>query len=124
RVEEWRPGRKLDIPVPERDGLLELLEPADLDWFYAAPHRFIRPIVLIFSISSEPVGLSLSQLEPSASGPDGKIVHLQIANLAQPVTDWIVSETARRLVQAGAGVIRCRASISQTIAALRRTGFI
>lgn len=124
RVEEWHPGQKLTIPLPQRAGLIELLEPADLDWLYAAPRRFIQPMVLVFSVGSEPVGLSLSQLEPSASGPDGKMVHLQIANCAQPVTDWIVSETARRLAQRGAGVIRCRASIPQTISALQRTGFI
>jgi acyl carrier protein len=124
RVEEWRPGSELALPVPRRDGLIELLESADLEWRLAAPSGFIRPIVLVFLLGDEPVGVSLSQLEPSASGPDARIVHLQISNLAQPVVDWIVSVTARRLSQAGAGFIRCRASIAQTITALQKTGFI
>ena len=51
-------------------------------------------------------------------------MHLQISNLAQPVTDWIVSATARRLSQAGAGLVRCRASIPQMVTALRTAGFI
>lgn len=124
RVEEWCPYQELGFPIPRRAGLLELLDSADLDWFYAAPRRFIQPILLVFSVASELVGLSLSQLEESASGPDGKIVHLQIGHLSQPVVDWMVSETAKRLADAGAGVVRCRASIPQTITALRRTGFV
>jgi hypothetical protein len=124
RIEEWRPGQKLSIPIPQRNGLLELLELADLEWICGAPSRFIRPIVLVFLFGCEPVGLSLSQLEPSATGPDARIVHLQISDPSQPVTDWIVSETARRLAQAGAGVIRCRASTPQKVTALKKTGFI
>jgi hypothetical protein len=124
RVEVWRPGQKLGSPIPQRDGLLELLELADLEWICAAPSGFIRPIVLVFLFGCEPVGLSLSQLEPSATGPDARIVHLQISDPSQAVTDWIVSETARRLAQAGAGVIRCRASTAQKVTALRKSGFI
>jgi hypothetical protein len=124
RVEEWRPGSKLAFPVPRRDGLIPLLELADLEWLYEAPPGFIRPLVLVFLLGDEPVGVSLSQLEPSASGLDARIVHLQMSNLAQPVVNWIISATARRLSQEGVGFIRCRASIAPTITALRRTGFI
>ena len=124
RVEEWRSGQSLSMPIPQGDGLLELLELADLEWICAAPPGFIRPIVLDFLFGRVPVGLSVSQLEPSASGPDARIVHLQISDASQPIADWIVSETARRLAQAGAGVIRCRASTPQKVVALRKTGFI
>jgi hypothetical protein len=124
RVEEWRPGQKLHIPAPQRKGLVELLELADLEWICAGPREFSQPMVLVFRLKDQSVGLSLSQLEPSASGPDGRIVHLQISSSEQPVADWIVSETARRLSKAGAGLIRCRASIPQTVTALRKTGFI
>jgi hypothetical protein len=51
-------------------------------------------------------------------------VHLQIASSEQPVANWIVSETARRLSRAGAGFIHCRASAPMTITALQKTGFI
>jgi hypothetical protein len=124
RVEEWRSGQSLSIPIPQGDGLLELLELPDLEWIYAAPPGFIRPIVLVFLLGGEPVGLSLSQIEPSVTGPDARIVHLQISDPSQPVTDWIVSETAGRLAQAGAGVIRCRASTPEKVAVLRKAGFI
>jgi hypothetical protein len=123
-VEQWRPGQKLGTPAPQRKGLVELLELADLEWICTAPREILQPMVLLFRIGGEPVGISVSQLEPSASGPDARIVHLQIPNFSQPVANWIVSETARRLAQAGAGVIRCRASIPQTVTALRKTGFI
>jgi hypothetical protein len=124
RVEEWRPGQKLRIPAPQRKGLVELLELTDLEWIYAAPRDLSQPMVLLFRLGDESVGLSLSQLEPSASGPDGRIVHLQISTPEQRVANWIVSETARRLSHAGAGLIRCRTSIPQTNIALRKTGFI
>lgn len=122
--EEWHPGRKLGIPVPRRNGLIELLDMSNLEWLHAAPPDFIRPIALTFLVGSEPVGFSLSQLEPSASGPDGKIVHVQMATLAQPIVDWVIAETARRLAQTGAGLIRCRASTPEIAVALRRTGFM
>jgi hypothetical protein len=50
-------------------------------------------------------------------------VHLRIASTEQPIADWVVSETARRLSQTGAGFIRCRASAPMTINALQKTGF-
>jgi hypothetical protein len=123
-VEEWRPGQKLEIPAPQRAGLVGLLELADLEWICAGPRQFSEPMALVFRLRDKSVGLSLSQLEPSASGPDGRIVHLQISSLEQPVANWIVSETTRRLAAAGAGLIRCRASTPQTVTALRKTGFI
>jgi hypothetical protein len=123
-VEEWRPGQKLNTPTPQRKGLVELLELTDMEWIYTGPRKFLQPMFLAFRLGDEWVGFSLSQLEPSASGPDGRIVHLQISSSEQPVVNWIVSETARRLSQAGAGLIRCRASIPQTVTALRKTGFI
>jgi hypothetical protein len=123
-VDEWRPGSKLALPIPRRDGLVELLELADLEWIYAAPPSFIHPMVSVFRLGDEPVGVSLAQLEPSATGPDGRIVHLQISSPEQAVANWIVSETACRLARAGAGFIRCRASTPLTITALRKTGFI
>jgi hypothetical protein len=48
----------------------------------------------------------------------------KISSPKQPVADWILSETARWLVRAGAGFIRCRASNRQKVTALGKTGFI
>jgi hypothetical protein len=91
---------------------------------FVAPQLQRRFSTSLTDMTCRPIGLSLSQIEPSASGPDGKIVHLQITNLDQSVIDWVISQTAKRLAQAGADVIRCRASSPQTIAALQRTGSI
>jgi hypothetical protein len=124
RVEEWQPGQELSsVALPQQNGLIALLELADLEWIWAAPRGLFRPVVLVFWVGGEAVGLSLSQLEPTGSGPDGRIVHLRIAPTEQSIADWVASETARRLSQAGAGFIRCRASAPMTINALRNTGF-
>jgi len=124
QVEEWLPGRDLDIPVPQQDGLVQVVDRANLEWMCSAPPSLYRAIVLLFRVGDEPVGLSLSQLEPSASGPDGRIVHVQTSSSSQAVAEWVVSETARRLAASGAGFIRCRASTPSMHAALRRVGFI
>ncbi|MBW8268687.1 hypothetical protein [Caldovatus aquaticus] len=124
RVSEWRPGTPAPLPLPQRGGLVQLLEQADLDWIARTPPDFARPLGLAFLLDGRPVGFSLSQLEPVASGFDGTIVHLQIAHDAQPVADWIVAETAHRLAARGAGIIRCGASGPEKVAALRRAGFV
>lgn len=123
QVQEWLPGRELEIPIRRQEGLLELVERPDLEWICSAPHNLFQAVVLVFRLGGEPVGFSLSQLEPSASGLDGRIVHLQMSCPSQALTEWIISETVRRLTDGGANFIRCRASTRPAIAALRRTGF-
>jgi hypothetical protein len=124
RVDEWLPGQELELPVPQQDGLVELVDQANLEWICSAPQSLYRAVVLVFRVGGEPVGLSLSQLEPSAYGPEGRIVHLQMSRPSQAVAEWIISETARRLADSGAGLIRSRASTPGMVTALRRTGFI
>lgn len=124
RVSEWRPGTATPLPLPDPQGCVQILEPADGEWIARAPPEFVRPFGLLFFLSERPVGFSLAQLEPVASGLDGSILHLQIAHDAQPVTDWIVAETARRLIMRGAGIVRCGASSPEKAAALERAGFV
>lgn len=123
RVAKWRPGTPAVLPVPQRDGLVQLLDQADLDWFSRAPPGVAQPLGLVFFLDDAPVGFSLSQIEPTVGGFDGCIVHLQIAHAAQAVADWIVAETASRLAARGVGIIRCRASSAEKIVALCKAGF-
>jgi fatty-acyl-CoA synthase len=122
-IEEWQPGQRLSIPVPQEGGLIALLQPADLEWMYKAPRRLLRPMVLTFWVGGESVGLSLSQLEPSAYGANGRIVHLQVSRPTEEIVEWVVCETARRLAEMGAELIRCRASHQSIVMVLRKTGF-
>jgi hypothetical protein len=123
-VEEWRPGGTAHMPLPRGDGLVELLEPGDLDWMGRTPVGLARPFGLTFSLGREPVGFSLAQVEPGLTGLDGRIVHVLITHEAQEVADWVIAETAIRLAALGAGMIRCLASTPQKNIALRRAGFV
>jgi hypothetical protein len=126
RVERWEPGRPDQLPRSGGRGLVQVLDPADRNWMWRMPAGFAQPVGLVFLVGPEPVGFSLSLLEPAASGLDGHIVKSEIAekHKTQPLVDWMMAETARRLAALGAGFIRCRASSPEKIAALRRTGFI
>ena len=123
RTEEWQPGTAIPMPLPERQGLVQILEQADQDWIAKMPPWLARPLGLLFFAGENLVGFSLSQLEPAVSGFDGCIVHLQTAHETQPVVDWIVGETAWRLATRGAGIVRCYASSAAKIAALEKAGF-
>ena len=124
QVAEWSPGQEIEIPIPHQDGLHELIEQSDLEWICAGPPRLFSTVVLVFRMAGKAVGFSLSQLEPSAGGPDGRIVHVQLAEPSPAVAEWVIAETARRLAERGAGFIRCRASTPLMIAAFRGVGFI
>lgn len=123
RVVEWRPGTRALLPVPQREGLVQLLDQADLDWLSRTPAGVAKPLALVFLLDDRPVGFSVSQIEPAISGFDGCIVHLQIGHPDQAVADWVVAETASRLAARGVGIIRCLASGAEKIVALRKAGF-
>jgi len=124
RVAEWRPGASTGLSLPQQPGLIQLLEQADLDWIARMPPGVAQPLVLVFFLDHRPIGFSLSQIEPTRTGLDGRIVHLQIADAAQAIVDWVVGETASQLAARGAGMIRCWASSPEKVAALRRAGFV
>ncbi|MBV8093221.1 MAG: GNAT family N-acetyltransferase [Acetobacteraceae bacterium] len=124
-VRDMYEAAAVPLPSPRPEGLVQILDQADRDWLAKMPSRLARPIGLVFLLNGESVGASFSQLEPAASGIEGRIVHLQIAcGAAQEIFNWVVTETARRLVDAGAGIIRCWASVPEKIAALRQAGFM
>jgi hypothetical protein len=124
RVAEWRLGTPAVLPVPQRHGLVQLLDEVDQDWMARMPPGVAQPLGLAFFLDDAPVGFSLSQIEPAISGLDGCIVHLQIAHPAQAVVDWVVAETASRLESRDVGIIRCSASSPEKAAALGRAGFV
>jgi hypothetical protein len=124
RVVEWRPGTPpADLPAPRRQGLVQLLEPAERDWLVQIPRDVAEPLGFQFFLGDTPVGFSLSQIEPTRAGFEGCMIYLQIAERSQAVVDWLVSETAAQLAARGAGMIRCWASSPEKVAALRRSGF-
>jgi hypothetical protein len=123
RVAEWLPGTPAVLSVRPHQGLVQLLDQADLDWIARMPPGVARPLGLNFLLGDTPVGFTLSQIEPTITGLDGCIVHLQIAHPAQAVADWVVAETASRLAARGVGMIRCLASSRDKAAALRKAGF-
>jgi hypothetical protein len=124
RVVDWRPGRLAAVPLPQRPGLVQLLEEADQDWMAQMPSGLAETCGLVFLIDEAPVGFSLSQIEPTVAGLDGCVVHLQIASPDPAVGAWIVAETALRLAARGVGIIRCNTSNPDKAAALRRAGFV
>jgi hypothetical protein len=130
RIAEWRPGTPPILPLPQRQGLVQLLDQVDQDWIARMPPGVAQLLGLAFFLDERPVGFSLSQIEPAVTGFDGCIVHLQAADqrLAarqeQAVMDWVVAETASRLAARGVGIIRCTASSPEKGAALRNTGFV
>ncbi len=124
RVAEWRPATPAALPVPQHNGLVQLLEQAHLEWMARIPPDVAQLLGLSFFLDDTPVGFSLSQIEPAITGFDGCIVHLQVAHPAQAVADWIVAETASRLAARGVGIIRSLASSPEKVAALRKAGFV
>jgi hypothetical protein len=124
RVVEWRPGKLQTIPVPQKPGLVQLLEEPDQTWMAQMPPDLAETCGLVFLLDDAPVGFSLSQIEPTVAGLDGCIVHLQIASSDPAVVDWVVAETARRLAARGVGIVRCNTSSPDKGAALRRAGFV
>jgi hypothetical protein len=107
------------------EGLFQILEQSEIDWLTTMPSGLARPIGLTFLLNKEPVGFSFSQVEPAASGFEGRILHLQVApGAGQDICNWIVAETGRWLVREGAGIIRCLASAPYKAAALKSAGFL
>lgn len=123
RVEPVPDANCVSFPRPDGGALSELLDESDRAWLAEAPSRLGELIGLQFSIDGEPVGVSLSRVEPYAPGRAGKILHLQVAMCPPATIDWMVAETAQRLVERGAEMLVCRASSQRIGRALRHLGF-
>jgi hypothetical protein len=124
QIEDPDQGILSSLPLPARSGLVQILLDSERRWISRMPLWFAQPAWLAFSIDGRPVGRSFSQMEPTASGFEACIVHLEALDESTAVMNWIVSETARFLVGRGAGLIRCSASSSHKAAALVKSGFL
>jgi hypothetical protein len=113
-----------DAPADASGALVGLLEREHWAWLADMPTEFAQPLCLVFRLDETVAGLALTQLEPSATGLDGRIVHLQTANSDPALLAWIVSVAAQTLVQHGAGFIRCFVSTPQKFAAVESAGFM
>jgi hypothetical protein len=122
-VEPIPDERCVSFPRPDGGALSELLDDSDRAWLAEAPSRLGELIGLQFSIDGKPVGISLGRVEPYAPGRIGKILHLQVAMCPPGTIDWIIAETAQRLVERGAEMLVCRASCPKIGRALRHLGF-
>jgi hypothetical protein len=109
------------IPATQ-PGLIQLLETEHWNWLARMPLGLAAPVGLQFLLDGVTVGVSLSQIEPSVTGLDAKIVHLQFTDPA--IGAWLISATAQALAQRGVGFIRCYVSTPVKVAALTRVGFI
>jgi hypothetical protein len=117
--EEW-----CDAPADTSGALIGLLEREHWTWLAGMPPEFARPFCLVFRLDGAVVGLALAQLEPTATGLDGRIVHLQAARSDIPLLAWMISTAAQALVQRGAEFLRCFVSTPEKRAAVQSVGFV
>jgi hypothetical protein len=100
---------------------VQLFEPQHWEWMVRMPPSLARPLGVAFYLDDTPVGFSLSQIEPTASGLDAKIVHLQCDMDA--AVGWVISETTRLLADHGVGFLRCCVSTPAKIYAIEQVGW-
>ena len=113
-----------DLPADASGGLVSLLERDHWQWLASMPSVFAIPLGIVFRLDGVVVGFCLAQLEPSVTGLDGRIVHLQVGRGDVPMIAWIVSAASRVLVDRGAAFIRCFVSTAEKIAAVEAAGFM
>lgn len=109
---------------PERyhDALIQIIEPSHWQWLTRMPRMMAVPAGLLFTINDTPVGCSICQIEPSASGLDGRIVHFQHSDIS--LASWIVAATVNFLRKRGVHFIRCCVSTPEKFAAVEAAGFL
>ena len=110
------------LPPCDHNGLIELLEPEHWRWLGRMPAELARPIGVEFFLDDVPVGFSLAQIEPAATGMDGKILLLQVAD--PTLAAWVLSETTQILADHDVGFIRSRVSTPDKVRAMERVGYI
>lgn len=113
-----------ELPANGSTELVVLLERAHFQWLTAMPHDFARTLGVVCRLDGAIAGFALVQLEPTATGLDGRIVHLQSVDNDTKLLAWIIAETSRVLVDHGADFIRCFVSTPEKSAAIESVGFI
>jgi hypothetical protein len=102
-------------------GLVQLIEPAHWQWLTQMPASVAEVIGVIGYLDDCAVGLAIAQIEPAASGFDGKIVHVQCSDPTS--VGWILSEITRYLADRHVGFVRCCVSTAAKCAALEQIGY-
>lgn len=109
------------IPPPDGDGLIQMIEPWHWQWLLKMPRGMASPIGLAFSINDKFAGCSISQLEQTAVDPDGRILHLQFTD--PDIGRWIINTTINFLRECNVGFVRCEASTPIKCELLQEAGF-
>ncbi|HUB14404.1 MAG TPA: hypothetical protein VMB34_20805 [Acetobacteraceae bacterium] len=113
-----------ELPADTGNRFMALLERDHWQWLTKMPAAFATPLGMVFRLDGVVVGFCLAQLEPSAAGLDGRIVHLQAERNDARLLGWMVSVAARILVDRGAAFIRCFVSTPEKIEAVQAVGFV
>ena len=117
-----REGEDATFVPSNSTGLVQLFQQPQWDWFVKMPPSLAKPIGLKFFHDDVLVGLSVSQIEPTSSGLDGKILYMQASD--QSLMRWIVSETTRVLADHRVGFIRACVSTPTKIEAMQEVGYM
>lgn len=115
-----QPLRTVPSLAIDRYGLVPLIEPAHWQWLTQMPASIAEVIGVVGYLDDVAVGVAIAQIEPAASGLDGKIVHVQCDPLN---AGWLLSEITRQLADRRVGFIRCCVSTASKRAALEQIGF-
>lgn len=110
------------VPPPQRDGLIQIIEPWHWQWLLKMPRQIATPVGLAFSINDAIVGCAISQLEPTAAGLDGRIIHLQFTDPF--IGKWIVTATTDFLAKCGVGFVRCCVSTPEKFSVMKAAGYL
>jgi hypothetical protein len=111
----------INLPLPQTPGLAQLFEQKQWDWLVQMPADVARPIAVEFTTKDGLVGFSLSQIERTPSGVDGRIMYLQAE---APDIGWLVSWTTEILADHGVGFIRACVSTPDKAAAMLKVGYL
>lgn len=113
-----------DMPCDSAQELVGITTAVHAQRLATMPEAFGQAFGIIFRRNGAIVGCALAQTEETPSGKDGKILRIQtISDPDARLLRWIVAETSLQLARRGAEFIRCRASTSGKIAALRAVGY-
>jgi hypothetical protein len=109
------------LPYPAT-GLIQVFEPVYWDWLRRMPEALARPFCHEFFLDGVLVGVSVAQVEPAATGIDGKILHVHVVDPG--LTAWVISETTQFLIRQHVGFIRCCVSAPYKVRAMQQVGYI
>jgi len=115
-------GQTISMPATDATGLVQLLDKDHWAWLRRMPSAMAEPIGLQFFLDDRCIGVSVSQVEPTATGLDGRIVCLYGTD--ESLLSLLVYETTHYLAQNKVGLIRCCVSTPSKVMAMKEVGYI